>query len=270
MSETNISRSLPINTQAIKEIQQEALAAKAEQVESEDSLSQYLDISSFNPMLTAQRFRNLKELHTHLTHKMEEAEDVEEKQVFETEKVDEAAARFQKNNYELSSNTLRILRTRILATDTPEEVLEKILAVYTDAAIADEALDFLIETSDPSTEAVVRAAKELLNQTRGREILSGRNMGALAREFSKEGLGSPTSLRDLYRDITGNVREPLKLFDELTEKFPYTKLKTVITFLLHSLGSDLKAKGSSSYSSSNLSSVSTKALRSSSRCCVLR
>lgn len=236
---------MPINLQAIKEIQQEALTARAEQIESEDSLSQYLDISAFNPMMQAQRFRNLKEVHTHLTHKMEETEEAETVKVFEPEKVDEAASRFQRNNYELNAQTLRILRTRILATDTPEAALEKVLSVYSDPALADEALDFLIETADPETESVVRAAKELLNQTRAREIASGRNMGTQAREFAKEGLGSPTSLRDLYRDITGTVREPLKLFEELTEKFPYVKMKTVITFLLHSLGSDLKSKGPS-------------------------
>jgi type III secretion protein W len=49
----------------------------------------------------------------------------------------------------------------------------------------------------------------------------------------------------MYRDITGNPREPLKLFDEMTDKFSYKKLSSVISFLLHSLGSDLKAKGPS-------------------------
>ena len=70
-------------------------------------------------------------------------------------------------------------------------------------------------------------------------------MGAQAREFAQQDLGSPTSLRDLYRDIILNQREPLKLFDELTERFRYPKLKTAITFMLHSLGSDLKSKGPS-------------------------
>ncbi len=237
----DISPAIPVNTAALKVAQEEA----AQQVEMEEDLSSYYDLSTFSPLLQAQRFRNLKELHSHLSHKLEETEEAEEAKVFETEKVDEAAARFQRNNYELSSQTLRILRTRILATDTPEEALDKVLAVYQDAALADEALDFLIETADPETGAILRAAKELLNATRSREILAGRNMGAQAREFAKEGLGSPTSLRDLYRDVTGNIREPLKLFDELTEQFPYQKLKPVITFLLHSLGSDLKAKGSS-------------------------
>ena len=92
---------------------------------------------------------------------------------------------------------------------------------------------------------MIQLAKELLNARFGREVKAGRNMGAEAREFSKEGLGSPTSLRDLYRDITGTPRDPVKLFSELSDRFPYSKLRTTIHFLLHSLGSDLRAKGPS-------------------------
>ena len=133
----------------------------------------------------------------------------------------------------------------ISANDTPEEILAKVFSVYPDPALADEALDFLIETATPETLDALQKAKGLLNRDYERQVKAGRNIGAQAREFSKEGLGSPTSLRDMYRDVTGNRREPLKLFDELAEKFPYNKLKSVITFLLHSLGSDLKSKGPS-------------------------
>lgn len=245
MSETNISRALPVNTQAMKALQQEIAEQSAMIVESEEDLNQYLEVSVFNPLLQAQRFRGLKDLQSHLSHNLEEVEEPEVKQVTEAEKVDEAATRFQKNNYELNAQTLRILRGRILPTDTPEEVLAKVLSVYSDPALADEALDFLLETADAEMQELLQKVKEDLNNTRGREIRAGRNMGAQAREFSQEGLGSPTSLRDIYRDVTGNPREPLKLFDELSEKFPYSKMKSVITFLLHALGSDLKSKGPS-------------------------
>jgi type III secretion protein W len=229
----------------MKALQQEIAEQTAMIVESEEDLNQYLEVSVFNPLLQAQRFRGLKDLQSHLTHDLEEVEEPEVKQVTEAEKVDEAATRFQKNNYELNAQTLRILRGRILPTDTPEKILATVLSVYSDPALADEALDFLIETADAEMQELLQKAKEDLNNTRGREIRAGRNMGAQAREFSQEGLGSPTSLRDIYRDVTGNPREPLKLFDELSDKFPYGKMKSVITFLLHALGSDLKSKGPS-------------------------
>lgn len=244
MTEPRISHILPLSTLAIKAIQKEVAAEKAMQVESDDDLNQYFELSAFNPMTTAQRFKNLKEIHAKQPEKTEETEEVEEK-IVSVEKVDEASERFQKQNYELNAKTLRILRSQVKPGDTPDEILEKVNGIYADAALADESLEFLIETSEGMLQAATAEAKERLNKDKGKEIRAGRNMGAQAREFAKEGLGSPTSLRDLYRDITLNPREPLKLFDELTEKFPYPKLKSAIHFMLHALGSDLKAKGPS-------------------------
>lgn len=244
MSEPRISHILPVSTLAIKAIQKEVAAEKAMQVESDDDLNQYFELSAFNPMKTAQGFEDLKKIRSKQPEKAEESEEIEEK-IVSVEKVDEASERFQKQNYELNAKTLRILRSQVKAGDAPDEILEKVAGIYADAALADESLEFLIETSEGMLQAATAEAKDKLNKDKGKEIRAGRNMGAQAREFAKEGLGSPTSLRDLYRDITLNPREPLKLFDELTEKFPYPKLKSAIHFMLHALGSDLKAKGPS-------------------------
>ena len=91
----------------------------------------------------------------------------------------------------------------------------------------------------------MRLAKEQVSNLYSREIKAGKNIALDAREFSRQGLGSPTALRDMYRDVTGNPRAPVTLFDELTKTFTFDKMKTVIDFLLHALGSDLKAKGPS-------------------------
>ena len=243
MAEPNISRSIPVSAQTVRMIQAEAAAENAMQVESEEYLNQFFELSLFNPLLQAQRFRNFKELKSEEPKKLKEAD--EDKRVFDIEQIEEAASRFQKNNYELNAKVLQIIRQKISDEDTLDQLLEKVLAVYGDASLADETLDFLLQTTSGDLQAKVRAVKERFNEERGREIRAGRNMGAEAREFAKEGLGSPTSLRDLYRDITGNPREALKLFEELTDKFSYARLKPAITFLLHALGSDLKAKGPS-------------------------
>ena len=246
MSEPRISHILPTSSQGIREIQKEAAADRAQQIETDDDISQYFELSAFNPMAQAQRFRNLKEIHTREQQSagVEETEEAQPR-ILDVERVDEASERFQKNNYELNAKTLRILRSQISEGDTADDILKKVESVYADAALADEALDFLAETTDAQLLAATQEAKEKLNKDRGKEIRAGRNMGAQAREFAQQGLGSPTSLRDLYRDITLNPRDPLKLFDELTEKFRYPKLKSAITFMLHSLGSDLKSKGPS-------------------------
>ncbi len=242
--EPRISHIIPISPQGIKEIQQEVAEENAMQVESQEDLNQYLELSVFNPMVQAQRFKNIKEIQAKEEPKAEGTEEVEEK-VLDVEKIDEASERFQKNNYELNAKTLRILHSQLSKADTADEILKKVETLYPEAALADEALDFLIETTEAQLQAATQEAKEKLNKDRDKEIRAGRNMGAQAREFSKLGLGSPTSLREMYRDITLNPREPLKLFDELTEKFRYPKLKSAITFMLHSLGSDLKSKGPS-------------------------
>ena len=247
MADPRVSGATPTSTHALENLQKVAAEEDLQQIESSEDLEQWCDLDSFNPMAMMRRFRPLdefKEAH-HEEHIEEEKKVEKEGKVMEVEKVEEAATRFQRNNYELQAKTLLILRSRITAKDTADEVIQKVLQAYPDPALADEALDFLIETADPQTASIIRSAKEQFNQRFDRDIKAGRNMGAQAREFSKEGLGSPTSLRDMYRDITMTPREPLKLFDELSDKFPYDKLKTAIHFLLHSLGSDLRSKGPS-------------------------
>jgi type III secretion protein W len=246
MAEPNISHLIQSNAAALRMIQHEVSQENAMQVESEQNLDQYLDLSTFNPMQRAKNFKELDELKSQLeSAEGKEVEEVEEPKIIQPKQVEEAALRYQKSNFELNSKTLVILRERVSAQDTPEEAMNKVLSVYADPALADEALDFLSETADAETAAVIKAAKEKLNLTYERQIKAGRNMGIQSRAFSEAGLGSPTSLRDMYRDITGAPRDPLLLFNELTEKFRYDKLRSVIHFLLHSLGSDLKAKGPS-------------------------
>ena len=244
MSDSRLPNVTPISAQAIRIAQQIAREELMEQVESETDLQNWMD-NAFNPIAMMRNFRTLEEQKSQAARKGETKSDNAEVKVLKVEEISEVADRFQKQNFELQSKTLLILRTRLANNDTAEDVLRKVLETYPDHAVADEALDFLIETCEGEQREAARAAKDQLNQKFEREIKAGRNMGAQAREFSKEGLGSPTSLRDLYRDLTGQPREPLKLFEELTEQFPYAKMKSAITFLLHSLGSDLKAKGSS-------------------------
>lgn len=246
MSEPRISSLVSLSLAAAAKLSQEQVAIQVESDEDLNSLAQYFDSSSsLNPMVRMRQFKDLDELKSSSFQKPEKTAKAEEGKILSIEEVEELAQQFQNNNYELNVKTLLILKGRIKPEDSPEEILTKVRSVYGDLSLADEALDFLIETADPNLISKLKEAKERLNATYAREIKAGRNMGAQAREFAKEGLGSAVSLRDLYRDITGSPRDALKLFDELTSKFHFEKMKSVITFLLHSLGSDLKSKGSS-------------------------
>ncbi len=237
---TPVSRAAQINLQAIRELQQ--LVAQEELIQVESETVQ----SDTSPMAIYQRFLPMQELKS-----SKKAEEKQEQALAGQEKIkgvgdaEEAASRFQSNNNELKSKTLLILRSTLTLDDTPEEILNKVLKVYPDHALADEALDYLIETADGPMKNNLILAKEHLNRSFAREVAAGRNIGEQSRAFEKQGLAGAASLRDMYRDITGNPREPLKLFEELTDKFQYEKLKTAITFLLHALGADLKSKGPS-------------------------
>ncbi len=242
MSEGHLPR-VSMNLITLRAAQEAARLEVMEQVESEADMMAWIE-GAFNPIAMMRNFKTLEEQKQEPA-KSDKKSEVSEFKLLRVEEIVEVAERMQKNNYELQAKTLLILRERVTSGDTQEETLAKVLEMYPDHALADEALDFLIETSRGDLQVIAKKAKEQLNQQYAREILAGRNMGAQSREFSEKGLGSATSLRDLYREITGTPREPLKLFQELSDKFPYDKLNTTIMFLLHSLGADLKAKGPS-------------------------
>ena len=87
--------------------------------------------------------------------------------------------------------------------------------------------------------------RDNFNAEFGRDIVAGRNIGQQARAAAERGSGTPTTLRDMYRDITANPRDSATLFEELSNRYAFKELKKVVDFLLHSLGADLKSNGPS-------------------------
>ena len=217
-----------------------------------DEFKDWSDTSAWNPLAMSRNFQTLERRvrdrnKSDDTNKSGETDKEEEAldEVIPIERVEEVSEQFHKKNHELQQKALLLLRSRISSKDTSEDILKKVKEFYTDASLADEALDFLIETSRGRIQETVRQAKEELNKSFSREIKAGKNIFSQSQEFAAKGIGAPTSLRDLYRDITGNPREAYTLFDELTTNYSFDKLKTVIKFILHSLGADMKSKGPS-------------------------
>jgi type III secretion protein W len=211
-----------------------------------EEFQEWSELSAFNPLAIARRFESLE---TKIRKKPREDEtektDKKDEQVAEVKRLEEVSEQFERRNPELHARSLLLLRARISKNDTPDEILKKVLEAYPDHSLADEALDFLMATSDRDLAEKIREVKEKFNEVYGREIRAGKNISIQAREFSKQGLGTPNALRDLYRDLTGNPRDPSTLFAELANNFTFEKMKTVIAFVLHALGSDLKSKGPS-------------------------
>lgn len=168
-----------------------------------------------------------------------------EKKSLPTERIKDQAERYERRNPELKAKVLKLLRERIKPDAKAEDIEDTLAEFYADPSLADEALEFLLDTTEGELHQQVQAAKDKLNEDKGREIAAGRNIHTQAREASDKGLGTPTSLRDMYRDITGNPRDSTTLFDELSQKYAFGELKKVVDFLLHSLGADMKSKGPS-------------------------
>jgi len=162
------------------------------------------------------------------------------------EKVKEKASNFEKRNPELKASVLVVLRGRFKPDSSKEEILDTLKEFFADPSLQDEALDFLQETANGELAETIKEAKEEFGAANSREIAAGKNIAAQAREASASGkLGTPTELRQMYSNITGNPRDSGSLFDELSKKYPFQELKKVTNFLLHSLGADLKSKGPS-------------------------
>jgi len=242
----NISSSEPIWMQELQSQKQELQGRVLRQVEAKEDFQQWAE-QGFNGVST-RRFRTLKEQQK-TRYRVKETSKEEETdhrdKIEDKGKLDELASQFQQNNPELKAKTLQVLLREISYKDTADTLLAKVLSFYPDYSLADEALEFLIMATSGALQEKAKAAKEKLNEGFGREVRAGRNMATEAREFSKEGLGTPTGLRDMYRDVTGSPRDAYTLFDELLARFDFVKMRAVIQFLLHSLGSDLKAKGPS-------------------------
>jgi len=225
--------------------QQSARNLLIAQAASAEGFQSWIDEGAFNPLIMARRFESL-ETRRRRTPKEEEAEKSDRSnQTLAVQRVEEISDQYNQKNPELQRRSLLLLRSRIARGDTKEEILSKVLEMYPDYSLADEALDFLLETTEGGLAEEVRLAREELNTKYGREIQAGKNIANEARAFSKQGLGSPTNLRNLYREVTGNPRDAHTLFEELTSQFDYEKMKSVIDFLLHSMGGDLKSKGPS-------------------------
>lgn len=207
-------------------------------------MRQFANEAAFTPVIMSRRFETLSEkIYRKEVEKKGELEG--EEKVAAVEEIEAVSKQFEKRNPELKSRTLQNLIAQIRPGDSPEDILSKVMKNFPDYSLADEAFEFLEKFYKGQDLDNIRQAKENLNATYGREVTAGRNIGAEARAFAQHGLGTPTGLRDLYREITGNPRDATTLFTELKDKFTYKNLKVAIDFLLHSLGADLKAKGSS-------------------------
>lgn len=215
----------------------------AQQVETAESLRQDLE-EAVNPL--ASRYLTKQKSIPDNKQRLKKAELAQlEKRLAPIEEIKESASKFSKQNPELKPQILMLLLEKLKDAKTKEDVLTLLEQFYPDPTTADDVLRFLLETTVGDLKKIVEEAREEHLARHSREIKAGQNIAAEVAKYTGEGLGAPKSLRDMYRDITGNPREPLSLFQELSDRFQYKELRKVLAFLFHSLGADLKSQGPS-------------------------
>lgn len=220
---------------------EEKLELTAEQISAQKSAQASNEETAFVPR-TQRETKTLKSRSSKVTNL---AKMKREKGMIPIQRIKESAQQYERRNPELKAQILTLLRERIKPGATKNDIMRIIKEFYIDVTLMDEVMEFLMDTTEGALYQTVKESKDELSETMGREIAAGRNISTVAREAAEKGLGTPTSLRDMYRDITGNPREPTSLFEELSSKYAYKELSKVIKFLFHSLGSDMKAKGPS-------------------------
>ena len=172
-------------TEASRVQKQEQMEARKIAISQEASTMAMTEFAedAFNPVILTRRFQTLEE---RLGKKVAEKKEVEkaEELVAEVEEIENLANEFRRKNPELESRSLMALLSAIKASDSPEEILRKVMEHYPDPSLADESLDFLERTASKELQAKVKEARANLQNTYGREVSAGRNMGTEARAFS--------------------------------------------------------------------------------------
>ena len=233
---------MDVTLEAMKEVGKDT----AEEIKAEQKVAnQAAQASNAQTVFRAKTPRTRKKIKARSTTVTKLSKMAKEKRLLPAEKLKNKADEHSQKNPELKSKVLMLLRERIKPGAKQKDIQETLDEFYPEPTLADDALDFLLDTTDGELHQQVKDAKEQLNDAKGREITAGRNISTQARQAADKGVGTPTSLRDMYRDITGNPRDANTLFGELANKYAYKELQKVIKFLLHSLGSDMKSKGPS-------------------------
>lgn len=250
MAEWNIQQGLSdrrvnVTLEAMQEVQQDT--AQELRAEQQESKAAFLAEQKEAVPLNARIAKKDKPLKAHKG-RIDKAQKSGEKheRILPLQVIKDAAQQFEKRNpEELKASVLVLLREQIKPGDTKEQILEKVQKFFGDASLTADALEFLLATTEGELYQKIKELSDEFNQENSREIAAGRNITSQARQAAEAGLGTPTSLRDMYRDITGTPRDSTTLFQELSNRYPFKELKKVVSFLLHALGSDMKSKGPS-------------------------
>lgn len=238
----------PINLSAVE--QKAAIAkskeANAEQEASEIGITQNPDFT--NPA-AATRTRKKETSFKSLSTRRKTTSTTKEKtikSIEERQKHDDLSQQYQEENQELDADVLNKLKNKVSENSTPEDILSLVEASFSDPVLAFSSLEFLsASTKSPKLQQAIQQAKDSYQQKHLQAIKGGKNVLFASQEFGSQLQVSPSSLRSLYLNVTTSILSSNELFTLLSSQYTREEQKTVSSFLLQGMSSDLKSEGPS-------------------------
>ena len=224
-------------------------AAQSYEIIQEAQADDFLTWSeSLNPVAVA--IRRFDTLESRLRRKPQEGAEktkteTEDPGIAPLEMLDQIAKQFEEKNPELHRQNLQLLRARIKPEDSVEDILKKLTESYPDHYLANEALDFLQATSTGELAEKIKNCKEKFNQIYQKEIRAGQNISGYTLNFSKQGLNSPTKLREDMKSKGPSI-ERAELQRLLTETRSLQAILGVYRYFqsrMHLIGSSFARSG---------------------------
>ncbi len=241
--------------ESLAQIQQQAAQRIAkeeeiEQLEVEDGMAELAQDPTENTAASEraqQRHARNKNLEARKWSKAESGQDSSPHIIGLEERQEEDVAHyFQERNPELPADRLLALKKKLSPSLSSQEIQEQVVSFFSDPALADDAFAYLIQISQPPLKELIQEAKTSFFAAHQREIIGGKNITEIARDFVTEGLApSPTPLRALYANVTGIERPHNDLFEFLSKQYSFHQLQPTVAFLLQSISYELKSEGPS-------------------------
>lgn len=159
------------------------------------------------------------------------------------EAIKDAANQLNQSKPQMKPATLIRLRSKIKSGDTKEDILRQVLVEFPDPADADDALQFLLDTTPPDSElrAAIQDAKNDHDAAHSKEIKATREEASVAAE---SGTGISFKTWEDIKKFMADQPDILALFTMLEQNAGnFKEQKVIIAKLLHQLGEVSKAKG---------------------------
>ncbi|WP_100934721.1 type III secretion system gatekeeper subunit SctW [Candidatus Chlamydia corallus] len=240
-------------TQGVNLAAVEAAAAKADAAEvvasqegSEMNMVQQSQDMT-NPAAATRTRKKEEKFQTLESRKKGEAGKAEKKSETAEDKSDsDLADKYAAGNSEVSGQELRGLRDALTEDSSPEEITALVKEKIKDPALQSLALDYLVQTTPPSQgklkDALIQARNSHTEQF-GRTAIGGKNILFASQEYANQLSVSPSGLRSLYLEVTGNIHTCDQLLSMLQDRYTYQDMALVSSFLMKGMATELKRQG---------------------------